>query len=86
MSYDHQALIASLRTDLYIGGRAVPASDGGRFDVIDPATGSVITSVANGTVDGRVLGGGGGCRRSRRAGPRPPLAGAPRCFAGRSSS
>ena len=28
-----------------------PASDGGRFDVLDPATGAVITSVANGTVD-----------------------------------
>ena len=28
-----------LLTDLYIGGAAVPASDGGRFDVFDPATG-----------------------------------------------
>src|SRR6185312_5761501 len=40
-----------LLTDLYLGGKAVPASDGGRFDVIDPATGAVITSVADGTVD-----------------------------------
>jgi succinate-semialdehyde dehydrogenase/glutarate-semialdehyde dehydrogenase len=40
-----------LLTDLYLDGKAVPASDGGRFDVIDPATGVVITSVADGTVD-----------------------------------
>jgi succinate-semialdehyde dehydrogenase/glutarate-semialdehyde dehydrogenase len=37
-------------TDLYIGGKAVPPADGGRFDVIDPATGGVITSVADGSV------------------------------------
>jgi succinate-semialdehyde dehydrogenase/glutarate-semialdehyde dehydrogenase len=37
-------------TDLYIGGKAMPAADGGRFDVIDPATGEVITTVADGTV------------------------------------
>ncbi|TCO62767.1 NAD-dependent succinate-semialdehyde dehydrogenase [Actinocrispum wychmicini] len=37
-------------TDLYINGKAVPASDGGRFDVLDPATGKVIASVADGTV------------------------------------
>jgi len=40
-----------LHTDLWIGGKGVPASDGGRFDVLDPATGEVLTSVANGTVD-----------------------------------
>ena len=39
-----------LLTDLYIGGKAVPASDGGRFDVIDPATGDVITTVADGSI------------------------------------
>ena len=38
-------------TDLYIGGAWVPASDGGRFDVCDPATGRAIASVADGTVD-----------------------------------
>jgi succinate-semialdehyde dehydrogenase/glutarate-semialdehyde dehydrogenase len=43
--YDH------LLTDLWIGGKAVPASDGGRFDVLDPASGEVLTSVADGTVD-----------------------------------
>src|SRR5215213_6496849 len=36
-------------TDLYIGAKWVPASDGGRFDVLDPATGRTIASVANGT-------------------------------------
>jgi succinate-semialdehyde dehydrogenase/glutarate-semialdehyde dehydrogenase len=43
--------IADLPLDLCIGGKAVPASDGGRFDVLDPATGGVIASVANGTVE-----------------------------------
>ena len=37
--------------DLFIGGRFVPASDGGPFDVIDPATGDVLQTVANGTVE-----------------------------------
>ncbi len=40
-----------LLTDLWIGGKAVPASDGGRFDVLDPATGRVLTTVADGSVD-----------------------------------
>jgi len=43
--------ITDLPLDLCIGGKAVPASDGGRFDVIDPATGAVLTTVANGTVE-----------------------------------
>ena len=43
--------LTDLPLDLWIGGRAVPASDEGRFDVLDPATGEVLTSVANGTVD-----------------------------------
>jgi succinate-semialdehyde dehydrogenase/glutarate-semialdehyde dehydrogenase len=38
-----------LLTDLWIGGKAVPATDGGRFDVIDPSTGQVLTTVADGT-------------------------------------
>ena len=41
---------ADLPTDLYIGGKAVHAADGGRFDVLDPATGEVVTTVADGTV------------------------------------
>ncbi len=44
-------MIDDLPTDLFVGGKAVPPSDGGRFDVLDPATGEVLTSVADGTVD-----------------------------------
>ncbi|HUN32866.1 MAG TPA: NAD-dependent succinate-semialdehyde dehydrogenase [Trebonia sp.] len=36
--------------DLFIGGRPVPAADGGRFEVIDPASGEVLETVADGTV------------------------------------
>ena len=42
---------SDLLTDLYIGGKPVAASDGGRFDVLDPATGGVLASVADGTVE-----------------------------------
>ncbi|MBI2244606.1 MAG: NAD-dependent succinate-semialdehyde dehydrogenase [Nocardioides sp.] len=45
------AQIPDLPLDLCVGGKEVPASDGGRFDVLDPATGAVLTSVANGTVE-----------------------------------
>jgi succinate-semialdehyde dehydrogenase / glutarate-semialdehyde dehydrogenase len=45
-----QALVSDLLTELYIGGKAVPASDDGRFDVLDPATGQVIATVSDGTV------------------------------------
>jgi succinate-semialdehyde dehydrogenase/glutarate-semialdehyde dehydrogenase len=38
-------------TDLFLGGKWLPASSGGRFDVYDPATGGVIASVADGTVE-----------------------------------
>jgi len=38
-------------TDLYIGGKFRPASDGGRFDVFDPATEEVIATVADGTTE-----------------------------------
>ena len=34
--------VSGLLTDLYIGGTAIPAAAGGRFDVLDPATGTVI--------------------------------------------
>ena len=44
-------LVGDLLTDLYLGGKAVQASDGGRFPVLNPATGSVITAVADGTVE-----------------------------------
>jgi len=38
-------------TDLYIGGAWREASDGGRFDVFDPARETAIASVASGTAD-----------------------------------
>ncbi|HEX9339060.1 MAG TPA: NAD-dependent succinate-semialdehyde dehydrogenase [Pseudonocardiaceae bacterium] len=39
-----------LPTELHIGGKDVPALSGARFDVLDPATGDVITSVADADV------------------------------------
>ena len=47
--YDN--LLANVPTDLYIGGKWRKSSDGGRFDVIDPATERKIASVASATVD-----------------------------------
>ena len=44
-------LINSVPTDLYIGGKWLPASDGNTFDVRDPATQCVIASVACGTAE-----------------------------------
>ncbi|MBS3942046.1 MAG: NAD-dependent succinate-semialdehyde dehydrogenase [Actinobacteria bacterium] len=44
-------VIAKIPTDLSIGGKWQPASDGERFDVHDPATGEVIASVASGSAD-----------------------------------
>jgi succinate-semialdehyde dehydrogenase / glutarate-semialdehyde dehydrogenase len=43
--------MADAPTDLFIGGKWVPAAAGDRFDVYDPATGSVIASVADGRVE-----------------------------------
>ncbi len=42
------------RRQLFIGGEWRPASEDGRFEVIDPADGSVLTDVADGTVDDAV--------------------------------
>lgn len=39
-----------MRTDLYINGQWRPASDGARFDVLNPADETVLASVASGTV------------------------------------
>ena len=44
-------LTAGVPTDLYIGGKWKRASDDKRFDVIDPATESVIASVASASVE-----------------------------------
>ena len=43
--------IIDLPLDLVIGGKQLQASDGSRFDVHDPATGQVIASVADGSVE-----------------------------------
>ncbi|NUR75155.1 MAG: hypothetical protein HOQ28_02570, partial [Thermoleophilia bacterium] len=40
-----------LRLDLFVAGEWTPASDGGRFDVIDPATGEPVGAVASATRD-----------------------------------
>ena len=47
--YDN--LLANVPTDLWIGGKWRKASDGARFDVIDPATENKIASVASASVD-----------------------------------
>jgi succinate-semialdehyde dehydrogenase/glutarate-semialdehyde dehydrogenase len=44
-------VLAKVPTDLFIGGTWRAASDGGRFDVLDPATGNVLAQVADGSVD-----------------------------------
>ncbi|MBU2670336.1 NAD-dependent succinate-semialdehyde dehydrogenase [Actinoplanes bogorensis] len=41
-----------METDLFIGGKWVPAAS--RFDVLDPSTGDVIASVADGTVESAI--------------------------------
>jgi succinate-semialdehyde dehydrogenase/glutarate-semialdehyde dehydrogenase len=48
---DIDALVSDLRTNLQIGGKAVAAADGRRFDVLDPATGRVLASVADAAVE-----------------------------------
>ena len=52
-----------------------PASDGGRFDVFDPATGDVIASVADGTVEDALAAVDAADARGRGLG-RDPAAGA----------
>src|SRR6516162_4402705 len=46
----YENLLANVPTDLWIGGKWRKASDNARFDVIDPATENVITSVASASV------------------------------------
>src|SRR6195952_1321145 len=43
-------------TDLYVGGKSVPATDGRRFEVLDPATGAVFATVADGGVEDAIAG------------------------------
>ena len=51
MSSRYDNLLANVPTDLWIGGKWRKSSDGGRFDVIDPATESKVASVASATVE-----------------------------------
>src|SRR6202040_3461856 len=51
MSAMYDNLLANVPTDLWIGGKWRKSSDGGRFDVIDPATENTVASVASATVD-----------------------------------
>jgi succinate-semialdehyde dehydrogenase / glutarate-semialdehyde dehydrogenase len=44
-------IVPEERRQLFVAGKWVPASGGGRIDVIDPADGSVLTDVADGTLD-----------------------------------
>ena len=44
-------LLSEVPTDLYIDGRWRPASSGKRFDVENPATGEVLTTVADATAE-----------------------------------
>jgi succinate-semialdehyde dehydrogenase / glutarate-semialdehyde dehydrogenase len=44
-------VLSKVPTDLFIGGTWRAASEGGRFDVTDPATGEVIAQVADGSVE-----------------------------------
>jgi len=46
-----QAVVSGVPTDLIIGGKHLPASDGDTFEVIDPATGQTLTTVASGSVE-----------------------------------
>ncbi|GAB3674673.1 NAD-dependent succinate-semialdehyde dehydrogenase [Angustibacter aerolatus] len=43
--------VSTVQTDLFVGGKWVPAAAGDRFDVLDPATGDLIATVADGRVD-----------------------------------
>ena len=47
----YENLLANVPTDLWIGGKWRKASDGSRFDVIDPATETKIASVASASVE-----------------------------------
>ncbi|MBM7517816.1 NAD-dependent succinate-semialdehyde dehydrogenase [Nocardioides nitrophenolicus] len=44
-------LLPESRRQLYVGGDWVPSGSGARIDVLDPADGSVLTDVADGTLD-----------------------------------
>src|ERR1700722_9429467 len=47
----YENLLANVPTELWIGGKWRKASDNARFEVIDPATENVITTVASASVE-----------------------------------
>ncbi|NLI04650.1 MAG: NAD-dependent succinate-semialdehyde dehydrogenase [Actinomycetaceae bacterium] len=49
MSKKIAELLSRIPTDLYLDGEFRPSSSGKRFDVLNPATGEVLTTVANAT-------------------------------------
>src|SRR6202040_717337 len=51
MTARYDNLLANVPTDLWIGGKWRKSSDGGRFDVIDPATENKVASVASATIE-----------------------------------
>lgn len=48
-------LLTRIPTDLYLDGEFRPSSSGKRFDVLNPATGEVLTTVADGTPEDAAL-------------------------------
>jgi len=52
---DRQRVLAAVPTGLLVGGSWRPASDGGTFDVHDPATGEVLVAVADATPEDGLL-------------------------------
>jgi succinate-semialdehyde dehydrogenase / glutarate-semialdehyde dehydrogenase len=48
MTTSERELLEGVPTDLFVGGRWVSASSGGRFPVLDPATDGVVLDVADG--------------------------------------
>jgi succinate-semialdehyde dehydrogenase / glutarate-semialdehyde dehydrogenase len=51
MSETTTKLLLDTPTDLFVGGKWISAASGRRFDVVDPATGSTIATVADGRVE-----------------------------------
>ena len=81
--YDN--LLANVPTDLWIGGKWRKASDGARFDVIDPATENKIASVASASVEDAKAAIDAAQRRLRGLGRAASRASAPRSCARPSS-
>jgi succinate-semialdehyde dehydrogenase/glutarate-semialdehyde dehydrogenase len=75
------ALVADVPTGLFIDGKWRPASDGETFEVIDPATGQPLTSVASAAVDdGRDA--AAAAAAAARSGPPPHRENVPRSAPG----